>query len=169
MQKLLICWAIGASLFLPGCETMKGWGESVGKAVPNMLDKAPLMHHADIQQGNIVTQDMINQLRPGMARRQVRYVMGTPILVDVFHQDRWDYIYSMEPGSESRSQERISLFFTDDKLLRIEGDFRPQPAGDPLEKKGETVVTVPDYEEEERGYITQALEKLGIKGDSGYE
>ena len=165
MRKSLTCWVIGASLFITGCETMKGWGE----AVPNMLDNAPLMHHPDVQQGNIVTQDMINQLRPGMARRQVRYIMGTPILVDVFHQDRWDYIYSNKPGGDPRTQERVSLFFEDEKLVRIEGDFRPQPTGDPLAAGKETVVTVPDYDEGEKGYITRTLEKLGIKEDSGYE
>ncbi|HEC17311.1 MAG TPA: outer membrane protein assembly factor BamE [Sedimenticola sp.] len=156
---------MGASLFITGCETLKGWGE----AIPSTLEDAPLMHHVDVQQGNIVTQDMINRLRPGMARRQVRYIMGTPILVDVFHQDRWDYIYSNKPGGDPRTQKTVSLFFEDGKLVRIEGDFRPRPVADPLANTKETVVSVPDQEEEDKGYITRTLEKLGITDDSGYE
>jgi len=120
------------------------------------------MYHQDIQQGNIVTQEMINKLRPGMARRQVNYIMGTPILVDVFHQDRWDYLYSMKKGSEARTQKHLSLYFVDDKLTRIEGDFRPTPTTDALEDKKETVVKVPDYESTEKGFFTRTLEKAGL-------
>ena len=163
MQKLLIYCALGASLIITGCETMKEWGAAVGDTVPNAFDKMPLMHRADVQQGNIVTQEMINQLKPGMARRQIRYIMGTPILVDVFHQNRWDYIYSMKPGSGTRDQKRISLFFEDDKLVRIEGDFRPDAPDEQLIERRETIVSVPDYDGGEKGFFTRALEKVGIK------
>ena len=58
----------------------------------------PGVYKIDIQQGNVVTQDMIDQLRPGMTRRQVRFIMGNPLLVDTFHANRWDYLYSLQPG-----------------------------------------------------------------------
>ncbi|MCX4027965.1 outer membrane protein assembly factor BamE [Endozoicomonas sp. SM1973] len=87
----------------------------------------PGVHKIDIQQGNVVTQEMINQLRPGMTKRQVRYIMGTPLLVDTFQQDRWDYIYSYQPGGKSRVQETLSLYFSDGKLSHFTGDFRPEP------------------------------------------
>ena len=48
-------------------------------------------YRPDVQQGNVVTKDMVDQLRPGMTRDQVRFLLGTPMLTDVFHQDRWDY------------------------------------------------------------------------------
>ncbi|WP_163832330.1 outer membrane protein assembly factor BamE [Spartinivicinus ruber] len=87
----------------------------------------PGVHKIDVQQGNVVTQEMINQLRPGMTKRQVRYVMGTPLLVDTFQQERWDYIYSFQPGGKTRVQETVSLFFNDGKLSHFTGDFRPEP------------------------------------------
>jgi len=57
------------------------------------------VHKLDIQQGNVVTQEMVDKLRPGMTRAQVRYVLGTPLVTDSFHQDRWDYFYSYKKGA----------------------------------------------------------------------
>ena len=124
MQKLLIYWVLGASLLLGGCGTVKKWGEAVTPSVENL----PLMYRPEIQQGNVISQEAINQLRPGMAKRQVRYLLGTPILVDVFHQERWDYVYSVEKASEPRRQEHLSLFFENDLLVTISGDFAPSSA-----------------------------------------
>lgn len=86
----------------------------------------PGVYKIDIQQGNVITQDMIDQLRPGMTRSQVRFIMGNPLIVDTFHTDRWDYLYSIQPGGGQRRQERISLFFNEqDQLINLSGDFRP--------------------------------------------
>ena len=86
----------------------------------------PGVYKIDIQQGNVVTQDMIDQLRPGMTRRQVRFIMGNPLLVDTFHPNRWDYLYSLQPGGGERQQERISIFFNgNDQLAGLNGDFMP--------------------------------------------
>ncbi len=86
----------------------------------------PGVYKIDIQQGNVVTQDMIDQLRPGMTRRQVRFIMGNPLLVDTFHANRWDYLYSLQPGGGERQQERMSIFFNDsDQLVSLAGDFMP--------------------------------------------
>ena len=71
----------------------------------------PGVYKIDIQQGNVVTQDMIDQLRPGMTRRQVRFIMGNPLLTDTFHANRWDYLYSIQPGGGERLQERVSVIF----------------------------------------------------------
>jgi outer membrane protein assembly factor BamE (lipoprotein component of BamABCDE complex) len=68
---------------------------------------------------------MVDQLRPGMTKRQVIFVMGTPLVRDPFNQDRWDYIYSFQPGGGERGQESISVFFEDDALIRFAGDFAP--------------------------------------------
>ncbi|QKZ02955.1 MULTISPECIES: outer membrane protein assembly factor BamE [Pseudomonas] len=86
----------------------------------------PGVYKIDIQQGNVVTQDMIDQLRPGMTRRQVRFIMGNPLLVDTFHANRWDYLYSIQPGGGERQQERMSVFFNEnDQLASLSGDFMP--------------------------------------------
>ncbi|UZE24533.1 outer membrane protein assembly factor BamE [Pseudomonas sp. B21-056] len=86
----------------------------------------PGVYKIDIQQGNVVTQDMIDQLRPGMTRRQVRFIMGNPLLTDTFHADRWDYLYSLQPGGGERQQERMSVIFNaNDQLVSLSGDFMP--------------------------------------------
>lgn len=86
----------------------------------------PGVYKIDIQQGNVVTQDMIDQLRPGMTRRQVRFIMGNPLITDTFHANRWDYLYSIQPGGGERLQERISVNFNaDDQLVGLSGDFMP--------------------------------------------
>ena len=89
--------------------------------VPNF----PGVYKIPIAQGNIITQEMIDQLEPGMTRRQVIYVMGTPLVRDPYNQDRWDYVFNYQPGGEERGQERISLHFENDALTRFEGDFEP--------------------------------------------
>ena len=79
-------------------------------------------YRIDIRQGNYVDQEMVAQLRRGMSRDQVRYVLGSPLVVDMFRLDRWDYVYRFRPGSGEAQQRVISLFFAGDVLDRIEGD-----------------------------------------------
>jgi outer membrane protein assembly factor BamE len=119
MRKHLIIITYLASLFLTAC-----------------------VYKIDVQQGNIVTQEMIDQLRPSMNKRQVRFVMGTPLLVDPFQPERWDYIYSNQPGGEERVQKRITLLFENDGLVGLQGDFRP--SGMPVvEPSADRTVIVP--------------------------
>ncbi|MFJ3009013.1 outer membrane protein assembly factor BamE, partial [Pseudomonas fluorescens] len=106
----------------------------------------PGVYKIDIQQGNVVTQDMIDQLRPGMTRRQVRFIMGNPLLTDTFHADRWDYLYSLQPGGGERQQERMSVIFnSNDQLVSLSGDFMPGVSRDEaiLGKDSGTSVTAP--------------------------
>jgi outer membrane protein assembly factor BamE len=76
----------------------------------------------DIRQGNYVTQEMAAQLTPGMTEEQVRFIMGSPLLVDPFHANRWDYVYSYAPAGKLSESRRITLLFKDSKLSSIEGD-----------------------------------------------
>jgi len=85
----------------------------------------PGVYKISIPQGNIITQEMVDQLRPGMTKRQVIFVMGTPLVRDPFHQDRWDYVYNFQPGGGVRGQERLSVFFVEDALINFTGDFTP--------------------------------------------
>jgi len=87
--------------------------------------KIPFVYRVDIQQGNVIEQAMIDKLEPGMSRAKVKFIMGTPLLVDPFHSNRWEYIYSNEPGSGTRVQRHITLFFKDDKLTHLEGNVTP--------------------------------------------
>jgi len=83
-------------------------------------------HRMEIQQGNYVTQDMIAKLQPGMTRDQVRFVLGTPLVADAFHADRWDYMFRRQrANSKEIEQRRIVIFFDDGRLSRIEGDVTP--------------------------------------------
>ena len=83
-------------------------------------------HRMEIQQGNYVTQEMIAKLQPGMTRDQVRFVLGTPLVADAFHANRWDYMFRRQrANSKEIEQRRIVIFFDDGRLSRIEGDVTP--------------------------------------------
>jgi outer membrane protein assembly factor BamE len=84
----------------------------------------------DIQQGNVVTQDMVAKLKPGMTRSQVRFALGTPLVVDPFHPERWDYVYVLQKKGKTVEQRRIIVVFKDDLLTHIEGDVVPAKEGD---------------------------------------
>lgn len=91
----------------------------------------PGVYKIDIRQGNIITQDMVNQLRPGMTKRQVIFVMGSPLVRDPFFQNRWDYVYNFQPGGGQRAQERLTVLFDDnEQLVGVEGDFAPNAQAD---------------------------------------
>jgi outer membrane protein assembly factor BamE len=79
-------------------------------------------YRIDIRQGNYITQDMVAQLKPGMTRDQVRFILGTPLVADIFHAERWDYIYSFKPGRGEVQLRRFAVFFADNKLARVAGD-----------------------------------------------
>lgn len=108
MRSLLAALIVSSGL-LAGCS----FDSVVGLVDP---------YRIDVRQGNYVDQEMVAQLRRGMSRDQVRYVLGSPLVVDMFRSDRWDYVYRFRPGSGEAQQRVISLFFAGDVLDRIEGD-----------------------------------------------
>lgn len=114
-------------------------------ACSTIASDVPLVYEIDIDQGNVIDQEMINQLRPNMNKRQVIYIMGSPLLIDPFNKDRWDYIYSKQPGGEDRVQQRIALFFAGDNLIRIAGDLAPEANPAPAPSK-EITIDVPKRE-----------------------
>ena len=87
----------------------------------------PWVHKYDIQQGNIISQEMIDQLKPGMTKRQVRFIMGPPLLHDTFTDDRWDYYYGHRKAGGAKIQERVTIFFDSDKMTHFTGDYHPSP------------------------------------------
>lgn len=116
---------IAATVVVAGCSMPKMPKLSMPKF------KMPRVHKVTVQQGNVITQEMIDSLKPGMTRAQVAFVMGEPIVRNTFDRDRWDYIYTVEVPGIYDEEKRISLYFQDDKLAYFTGDYVPsdeQPA-----------------------------------------
>jgi len=105
-------------LFLAGCGS---WSNPIDKLSPYKID---------IQQGNVITEEMLAKLKPGMTPSQVRFIMGSPLVQDPFHPDRWDYVYRYLKNDKVTEQRRITVVFEDEKLKGIEGDVvaKGQPA-----------------------------------------
>ncbi|MCX7185726.1 MAG: outer membrane protein assembly factor BamE [Methylophilales bacterium] len=90
---------------------------SCGTALPTIKP-----YKLDVQQGNVVTSKMLLQLRPGMTKSQVRFIMGTPLIQDSFHGNRWDYAYQLREGGKLIEQRRVILDFQSDLLKTVRGD-----------------------------------------------
>ncbi|TEA78754.1 outer membrane protein assembly factor BamE [Allopusillimonas ginsengisoli] len=82
-------------------------------------------YRPNVQQGNWITSEQVAQLQPGMTREQVRYILGTPTLQDIFHSNRWDYPYYNNPGYGDDQQRKFTVWFDGDNLIRWEGDQQP--------------------------------------------
>ncbi len=156
MQKLLVYLICCATLLIAGCSTVR----NIASAIPEALGRTSLMHKPDIQQGNVLQQTDINRLQLGMTKNQVKFIMGTPMLVDLFHLERWDYLYLLNEPGKKPEQEQVTLFFEDDNLVRIAGDLYPNPEADESPDEEGAVFSVPDYVAKEQGLITRALGKL---------
>ena len=107
MQKITISIACAALITLSACS----------------------VHKVDVQQGNVITPEMRAQIKVGMSKRQVSFVLGAPLLIDPLHRDRWDYLYSLSQGRKSLEIQRLALFFEGDKLIRV--DDHTLPGGTP--------------------------------------
>ena len=116
------------------------------------------MHKIDIQQGNVVTKTEVAQLEPGMTRREVRYILGTPLVVDPFHQNRWDYFYSLDRRGEELVKRRITVVFENDVVNRIEGNIGSDTAKDNVQGEGGTVIT--ESQQEDKGFFKKTWDKI---------
>ena len=127
------------------------------------MPRIPGLYRIDIQQGNIVNQEMIDQLEIGMERRKVSFILGTPLLADPFNQDRWDYLYSLRTGSGTAVTQRLSVYFADDRLVRIENHLEPGVVP-VLEERTQTLVKVPQREPRESVFgelVPDVLKRIG--------
>ncbi|HQU61950.1 MAG: outer membrane protein assembly factor BamE [Nitrosomonas sp.] len=79
-----------------------------------------LLYKIDVQQGNVLTDEMLEKLRPGMTRSQVRFVLGSPLIVDPFRNNRWDYAYIQRIRGGLVEQKKLTVYFEDDRLVRTE-------------------------------------------------
>jgi outer membrane protein assembly factor BamE len=83
------------------------------------------VYRQTVPQGNLLEQADVDTLKPGMTKRQVALILGTPAVQSPFHQERWDYVYSYKTGRNPAEVKNLSLQFTDGQLSLIEGDFKP--------------------------------------------
>lgn len=90
-----------------------------------------LVHRIDVQQGNYVTQDAVAKLKTGMSKTEVRQALGTPLLSDVFHANRWDYYFSHVKDGKPQDRKKFSVFFEDEKVVSFGGESHP-PAPPPV-------------------------------------
>ena len=85
-------------------------------------------YRVDVIQGNFVSREQVEQLRPGLTREQVKSVLGTPLLASLFHADRWDYVFTLQRQGVPNQSYKYTVFFTGDQLVRFEGDTMPSEA-----------------------------------------
>jgi outer membrane protein assembly factor BamE len=119
MPRIAVASALAASLLLlAGCQ-------SVANVMPRYLKP----YEPDVQQGNVVTKEMVDQLAPGMSREQVRFLLGTPMLTSIFHLERWDYVYRLQRGNSGEVQSRrMVVYFKDHRLDHFDADQMPPEA-----------------------------------------
>lgn len=85
----------------------------------------PGVYKIDIEQGNLVTQEMVDQLQPGMSKRQVRFIMGSALAEDTFNPDRWDYPYTIRNGNEIIREANVVILFEGGLLQDVHGHYVP--------------------------------------------
>jgi len=127
--------------------------------------KLPGVYRIDIQQGNVIEQEMLDKLKPGMEKGQVNFIMGTPTIVDPFHNDRWEYIYTYSKGGKRRQQRHITIYFEEDKLTYLDGSIvigiRKPPEDYRKERK---TVDVP-LRKDKKGFLSKLINVLPFVGD----
>jgi len=104
MQKLLIMLLVLGATLTSGCGSLR----------------FPGVFRIDVGQGNLITKEMVDKLRVGMSPRQVRYVMGSPMIADTFNPTRWDYLYNLETGKGLLVENHLVLYFEGERLARID-------------------------------------------------
>ncbi len=116
-------------------------------ALPELPNPETLgfVHKIDVQQGNVITQDMLAKLKPGMDKKKVQFIMGTPIIKDTFNDHRWDYVFTFNHARKFYQKRVITLNFENDVLKNIEGDIKP--AIKPLDYSihNDTKISVPRF------------------------
>ena len=107
----------------------------------------PGVYKITIEQGNVVTQEMVDQLKPGMSKDQVEYIMGSPLIKDTFNGERWDYVYNIKKGSATREQYRMTIFFKAGNLDHFSGDFIPTSVSEQATNTSTVTSTADDSDE----------------------
>lgn len=122
LQRRSACLSLllAASASLVACGNLDGGRSGIAKVVTP--------YKIDIVQGNFVSKEQAAAIAPGMSRMQVRDILGTPLLVSVFHADRWDYVFTFKRQGLEPQARKVTVFFKGDALERIEADVLPTEA-----------------------------------------
>ncbi len=158
MRSLLISISVAAIILgASGCAGR----ESTPTPREPMLSELPFVYKMTVQQGNLLTEERIAQLTPGMTATQVRYLLGTPLLTHLFRSQRWDYIYTIRRRHQPMEIKQLTLYFDQEILARIETD-RTLPPPETLDELAERdqIVEVPDWQDN-RGLVRQLLNRFG--------
>ncbi|NOY67682.1 MAG: outer membrane protein assembly factor BamE [Gammaproteobacteria bacterium] len=112
-------------------------------------------YRIDVQQGNILTQKDIDQLKVGMNKRKIEYIIGSPAIRDPFHKNRWDYTYTYTKGRGETEKKNITLYFKSDLLVKTSGSMKPNPEHvvNPSEYKKQNILTVTPVVREKPGWL----------------
>ena len=123
------------------------------------------VYKLDINQGNYITQDQVDRLKVGQTRQQVKGALGTPLVADPFHANRWDYVYEFRRQGRTLEHRQFTVYFVDDKLARWEGDEVPPPPAEVARAGGgdaaldKSLSTAPKTGE--TNWLQDLLKKLG--------
>ncbi len=102
----------------------------IGIAAALSLSACAFIYHQPVQQGNVLEQDDIDLLQPGMTKRQVSLIIGTPSVVSPFKQDRWDYVFTFRNKDDEVERKNFTVYFENGALARTEGDYQPGGSGE---------------------------------------
>ena len=116
----LPCLAVFGAALLAGCGSFDRMSQGIAGVVTP--------YKVEVVQGNFVSREQVEALKPGMSRQQVRDILGTPLLASVFHSDRWDYVFTLKRQGVKTQERKLAVFFKGDALERVEGDSMPSEA-----------------------------------------
>jgi len=157
MKKVLALLVMGVALAPVGCS----FDKKRFQPGTSVLERLPFVYKITVQQGNIVTEEMVDRLETGMTKSQVKFLLGTPMLTDLFHTNRWDYTYTIRRGHDEMAMKRLVLLFEDDTLVQVRGDPRPDPRRAVRRRSADLLVSVPDWQDD-RGLFATAISKLKL-------
>ena len=129
-----------AALALAGCTTIESY-------MPASLG----VYKIDVNQGNYLSQDMVDKLKVGMSKQQVKLVLGTPLVTSAFRDNRWDYVYEFQRQGRVREHRSFTVWFADDKLARWEGDEMPQSVVELNRSASDKALRLP--KDEDKGFL----------------
>lgn len=119
-QSRLVLAAAAALALVAGCGSFNGATHRFAESITP--------YKVEVVQGNFLSKEQVAALQPGMSREQVRQILGTPLVTDIFHSDRWDYVFTMKRKGVAPQERRLTVFFKNDAMDRVEGDTMPSEA-----------------------------------------
>lgn len=161
-RRLHAAALMGLTLLVGGCGGASTKPGSL-RSAPNL--PALAVYRIDVLQGNVVTADALAALQPGMTRDRVKLLLGTPMIADPFHPERWDYLYSERHGYKLREQRQITLYFDGDRLDYLAGDVVPTPGSryrQLLAANTRTTINVPPAPPQPKGLLERVGRRVGL-------